>query len=338
MLDVEHLRREVLDRTVPVSTLLRRAKEIASRLGDADALLWIDRELSGYREGEEIPGYRKVVGEPKAMSAYYGWQPIQFPDADLASTVSARPVGDSIAHLEDILLRDPDGVGFVSYNAPQKAKLMEMLAGAPIDIHLHVDRAQFARIVDAVRNRIHDWMLKLRAEGLEVEERQGPSAVQPLTAVEAAILAKLNGVVPSAALSYEQALRDLQHAGRKSWRGTGVELREALREVLDALAPDADVTAVPGYEPEPDEHGRPRPKPTMRQKARFILKNGGLGKTALKAPQDAAGLVEELTASLARSAYERGSVATHVATTRQDVLRVKGYVDSVLCDVLDVHG
>ena len=59
--------------------------------------------------------------------------------------------------------------------------------------------------------------------------------------VETQILTTLHKLVPSAGLSYEQALRDLRGAPRISYRGTAVELREALREVLDHLAPDADV-------------------------------------------------------------------------------------------------
>jgi 2-polyprenyl-6-methoxyphenol hydroxylase-like FAD-dependent oxidoreductase len=45
-------------------------------------------------------------------------------------------------------------------------------------------------------------------------------------------------------------------------------MREALRETLDALAPDTEVEKMPGYRLEPSAQ-----RPSMRQKARFILKN-----------------------------------------------------------------
>jgi hypothetical protein len=149
---------------------------------------------------------------------------------------------------------------------------------------------------------------------------------------EAQILVTLRKLLPSAALSYEQALHDLRGAPRLSYRGTAVELRETLREVLDHLAPDADVMRSPGFKPEKDAT-----RPTMKQKAQFILKARGLASGALATPRDAIQRVEDATASLARSVYSRGSVSTHVATTREEVLAMKPYVDGVLAELLQLH-
>jgi hypothetical protein len=46
------------------------------------------------------------------------------------------------------------------------------------------------------------------------------------------VIKRLEAVVPSAALSYDQAIRDLGDNDRISFRGPALELREALREVL----------------------------------------------------------------------------------------------------------
>jgi hypothetical protein len=73
--------------------------------------------------------------------------------------------------------------------------------------------------------------------------------------------------VPSAALSYKQAIHDLKDDSRVSFRSPALELRETLREILDHLAPDSEVTAEPGYAQEKDRIG-----PTMKQKVRFIMK------------------------------------------------------------------
>lgn len=150
--------------------------------------------------------------------------------------------------------------------------------------------------------------------------------------VETQILTTLRKLLPSAGLSYEQALRDLRGAPRLSYRGTAVELREALREVLDHLAPDADVMRSPGFKLEKDAA-----RPTMKQKAQFILKARGVVSGALATPRDAIQRVEDASASLARSVYTRGSVSTHVATTREEVLTMKPYVDGVLAELLQVH-
>lgn len=160
----------------------------------------------------------------------------------------------------------------------------------------------------------------------------GPHVDIVTSGVETQILTTLRKLLPSAGLSYEQALRDLRGAPRLSYRGTAVELREALREVLDHLAPDADVMRSTGFKLEKDAA-----RPTMKQKAQFILKARGVVSGALATPKDAIQRVEDASASLARSVYTRGSVSTHVATTREEVLTMKLYVDGVLAELLQVH-
>jgi len=149
---------------------------------------------------------------------------------------------------------------------------------------------------------------------------------------EQKIIDTLNGLVPTAALSYSQALRDLAEPDRVSFRGPALELREALRETLDHLAPDDAVQAQPGFKLEDNQK-----KPTMRQKALFILRSRGMAKTALEAPRDAVEIIENSTSSLARSAYSRSALSTHVANTRAEVRQFKMYLDSVLSDLLQLH-
>jgi len=158
------------------------------------------------------------------------------------------------------------------------------------------------------------------------------SDAPPKSGVEDAILKTLASMLPSAALSYEQALRDLTQSNRSSLRGTAAELREVLREVLDHLAPDADVEKAAGYSPE-----KGRSRPTMRQKVKFILKSRGVSATAATTPETAADRVEEASASLARSVYDRGSLSSHVVSTRREVQQLKLYVDGVLAELLEIH-
>jgi Predicted pPIWI-associating nuclease len=153
-----------------------------------------------------------------------------------------------------------------------------------------------------------------------------------LSTIESTITKTLQEILPSAALSYEQACRDLA-TDRTSYRGTAVELREALREVLDRLAPDEDVKKMAGFKPETQNGG-----PSMRQKARYILKARDIPDTAAKAPEDAVSVVEEAAASLVRSTYQLGSLGTHIKAERGKVQQLKMYVDTVLCEMLKIHG
>lgn len=150
--------------------------------------------------------------------------------------------------------------------------------------------------------------------------------------VEQAILTTLQQVVPTAALSYEQGCRDLADENRISFRGVASEFRECLREVLDHLAPDKEVMAQQGFKLEDGQK-----KPTMKQKARFILRARGQAATAAKAPEDAVSTVEEKFGGLARSVYERSSISSHVTTSKGEVIQIKMYVDTVLAELLEIH-
>jgi hypothetical protein len=156
---------------------------------------------------------------------------------------------------------------------------------------------------------------------------------RPSSGVENAIAETLDRLVPSAGLSYRQALADLGDTTRISYRGPATDLRECLREVLDHLAPDKEVTQAAGFKLEKD-----RTRPTMKQKVRFILKSRGLGKTALASPEASTQRIEDSAGVLARSVYNRGSVSTHLSAQREEVLQLKLYVEGVLAELLQIHG
>lgn len=145
------------------------------------------------------------------------------------------------------------------------------------------------------------------------------------------IVSSLKEICPSASAAYEQALLDLSAVSRLSWRGPATDLREAMRETLDVLAPDADVRAMPGFKLEGDAK-----RPTMKQKVRYVLKNRDVTSGAMAAPEKAVAGVEEIVGGLTRSVYDRSSVSTHTATDRSEVVRVLSWVRVVLCELLEV--
>lgn len=172
----------------------------------------------------------------------------------------------------------------------------------------------------------------------ELERLVGQSLVKTTTKAseidghDGKILETLDQVVPTAGLSYRQACLDLAAQDRLSYRGTANEFREALRELLDHLAPDKNVETQPGFKFEDKQI-----KPTMKQKVRFILRARGLPATSSETPESAVVLVDELIGKLTRSTYNRSSISAHVSTTRGEVCQMKMYVDSVLAELLEIH-
>lgn len=158
-----------------------------------------------------------------------------------------------------------------------------------------------------------------------------------ISEIDTKIIATLEPIIPSAALSYQQVLVDLNDKDKISFRGTASELREVLRETLDYLAPDDDVEASKGFKFEKDSKRNLFSKPTMKQKTRFILKSRGRTKTAIKTPETAVSMVEEMVAAFTRSIYVRGSLSTHKIAKKPEVMELKGYTESVLCELLEIH-
>jgi hypothetical protein len=159
-------------------------------------------------------------------------------------------------------------------------------------------------------------------------------ALQPepvASADEQRLVLILEQLLPTAAASYRQAVADLNASGRQSYRGTASEFRETLRELLDHLAPDGEVTGLLGFRLEDGQKG-----PTMKQKVRFILSARGRNKNQRDSAEKSASLVEELCGEITRAVYNRASVATHVQESLKEVRRLKRYVDTVLAELLEV--
>jgi hypothetical protein len=152
------------------------------------------------------------------------------------------------------------------------------------------------------------------------------------TPTEQRIIGTLIKVLPAAAASYQQCLIDLNEPSRHSYRGVAHELREALREALDYLAPDAEVMAEAGFVLE-----KGTTRPTQRQKAVHILRKRRLSREAITAPELAVSMIEQLGGAIARSTYTRGSMSAHGLASGQEVRQLKMYVDAVLAELLEIH-
>jgi len=221
-------------------------------------------------------------------------------------------------------------------------QIRDLLVNAKVDVGVisELDAGAQSLLVATHKRTTLDIYKKrvLRIRNLLVETEKlsllalGESSRQfQLDATDIKIIDTLKGIVPSAALSYEQALGDMQSPGRLSWRGPATDFREALRECLDHLAPDREVESAPGFKLEPNtDH------PTMKQKTQYILQKRALPKTAIKTAQASIIIIDELVGSFVRSVYSRASMSTHTPTDKKEVIRVRDLVRFVLCELLSI--
>jgi hypothetical protein len=216
-------------------------------------------------------------------------------------------------------------LGDESHVLPHDAKWQDLIRLA----HGNNSRKSYNSLIRAIYKEL--TALNVARLSSVTNKGVGGSGLHDMTPAEHQIVTTLDNSVPSAGASYRQAILDLAGTVRLSYRGTASELREALRETLDQLAPDRDVMGQTGFKLEQGQT-----KPTMKQKARFILSARGRSKAQREVAEKSLDLLESLTGEVARSIYNRASLATHVETTRNEVLKIKRYVDTVLHDLLEI--
>lgn len=154
---------------MPVSNLLRKALVVARKLGLRDLEKWTQSELNGYGKGEAIPEYRKFRGEPKAFNPFHGWQPIRFPDSKTLAMISTKPCDQSVAELETITSRASEGGTLGMTFAPEQEAQLCKAIGMDMQVALIVQLYSITKILDAVRNAILEWSLKLEKDGIRGE-------------------------------------------------------------------------------------------------------------------------------------------------------------------------
>ncbi|UQD76195.1 hypothetical protein JEY40_17585 [Bradyrhizobium japonicum] len=162
---IEEIQSDAFDQNIPVSVLLRKVRAAASKLNLPPTEKWVELELSGYENGN-LPDYRILFGKPKALNPYHGWIPILFDDNGLNETLARCSIAQSIASLEALLKNnDTDHLQFPIPPAiiVQINRMMGVQFGT---MYVHVSHSQVHGLLDAVRNLVLDWALKLERAGI----------------------------------------------------------------------------------------------------------------------------------------------------------------------------
>lgn len=164
---VRQLQAEALNPEISISDLLRKAKVVSVKLDLKDFLEWINNELNGYmgKNSDELPSYRIVSGEIKAWNPYHGWLPVHFEDPKTARSLSRRAVAQPIAEIEDIVKEKTGSHLFINYSPETKHEIMKAI-NFEADVSCRVSRNVIVGILEAVRNLILDWSLRLEQEGI----------------------------------------------------------------------------------------------------------------------------------------------------------------------------
>jgi len=164
---VLELQADALDPSASVLNLLRKALVVAKKLGVQEFQTWIELELAGYN-GTPIPEYRSIRGQLRAWNLYHGWQPIVTDNRDLENffeSVCNCSIRQSISEL--VALSDSENNELRIQLPFQEESFLVNTVGTSVKIG--ISRASIQAIVEAARDVILRWALKLEEDGITGE-------------------------------------------------------------------------------------------------------------------------------------------------------------------------
>lgn len=160
----------ILDSSTSISDILRRAKVLASQLKNQEFKNWVHNELNGYPEGSDLPDYRfihtpplgKFTGPFGAMVKDYLLPTIDFPEG-LQEMAKKIPLVHQVKELEGMSIKET-----LRYPWPTEAVMflrehISMTGGyVLVEVYQPINNASIRGILDAVRNRLLDFILEIK--------------------------------------------------------------------------------------------------------------------------------------------------------------------------------
>lgn len=167
---LNEIKADLVDESVPLSTVLRKAKVLAYQLDSDDLKHWVSQELGGYDPEEDVPHYRilptRCIGtwtDGYRMIRNYGVPLAMIDDEKLRSLLTRVPVLAGIRAIEETAGQESlrvtvsaDVTGWVNSFVPEESF-------GYMDIAYTLGPGDFEQILDTVRNRLLDFILELDA-------------------------------------------------------------------------------------------------------------------------------------------------------------------------------
>lgn len=167
------------DHAVPLSSVLRKAKILAARLGHAEFKEWVDRELNGYPDWRNLPGYR-IVPTPNfgTFSGPFGSGLKNAPIPSHCVPEKAREIIEQhhlvsgVSAYEQLLDRSSEDPLQVPWDANLIALVGQQIYRnmSCIGAWQYLADGAIAAMLDTVRNKLLDFVLEIEAAAPDVGE------------------------------------------------------------------------------------------------------------------------------------------------------------------------
>jgi AbiTii len=152
---------------VDVSGLLRKAKVAAVKLGEVDAVEWIDLELDGYdHKFDDLPKYRQAHGILKVKNPYQGLVQVHFENAEIEELLTRTPISDGVGVIQSLLRKNsPDSTLSYSMSNRHRTAITDLL-NVDFEPILMMSKSQLTTILERVVSLVLNWSLALEKAGI----------------------------------------------------------------------------------------------------------------------------------------------------------------------------
>jgi len=174
---LSEIQADALDSKVDVTDLLRKCLVLATRLGNDDFQRWVSQELNGYQDNSDLPLYRVIETNSYgqftngySMLQNYSIPSFTIPEEYLEATTMRlmQPIS-SLAHMvknaKEDTLQFPWSVDLIAIMRDRVYEGFSCLAAFNV-----VSVSRIAGIIDTVRNRILEFVLKIENEAPDAGE------------------------------------------------------------------------------------------------------------------------------------------------------------------------
>lgn len=178
MILIQELQDDILDPKTSLSSVLRRAKVLAFDLKNEEFKKWVDNELNGYSNENEIPDYRKTLAYNFGhFIDSFGRQIKNAPIPTLNLPEPFKKFAEDLVFYNGVralesLIEDNSDKNSILWPADMVAIVSDKIYEDMVCISAwkSISRSKVEQILDTVRNRLLNVVLELREKYPDINE------------------------------------------------------------------------------------------------------------------------------------------------------------------------
>lgn len=220
---LREIQNAAVDETVSLAVLLRKCKILAARLGNIEFKVWIDKELNGYDNLDDLPSYRIIQTLSKGNFSGV-WQsslrnadiPMHCIPEKYRKIVQFVKFSQPIASIESLIktddpssnLRfswDPNLVAIVGRNIYENMNCLEAWQRVP--------HTGIISLLETIRNRILNFVLEIEGENPQAGEAEINGQPIPQEKVQQIFHMNFHGSIEN----FASGNRDVQQTVNKTY-------------------------------------------------------------------------------------------------------------------------